>query len=213
MWSARKEPRQHGVTMIELLVVMAIMSVVTTMTIVIWVSLRDSYAYTTTSSKGREYARDTVTRMAREIRDAVDGPNGADAFVLSGCGPNTITFYTTFNKPGASVIGTAPRKVQFWLSDSKLYRTVDSDGDGTLDRTLDRTNVLCTDVVNKPGQDDVFSYTVIEPNGAQTPLPTPDDPTAIVSIGISLRIDLNPGKAPVLMDLTTSVQPRNLRQM
>jgi prepilin-type N-terminal cleavage/methylation domain len=209
MWSARKEPRQHGVTMIELLVVMAIMSVVTTMTIVIWVSLRDSYAYTTTSSKGREYARDTVTRMAREIRDAVDGPNGADAFVLSGCGPNTITFYTTFNKPGASVIGTAPRKVQFLLSDSKLYRKVDSDGDGT----LDRTNVLCTDVVNKPGQDDVFSYTVIEPNGAQTPLPTPDDPTAIVSIGISLMIDLNPGKAPVLMDLTTSVQPRNLRQM
>lgn len=205
MWSARKEPRQHGVTMIELLVVMAIMSVVTTMTIVIWVSLRDSYAYTTTSSKGREYARDTVTRMAREIRDAVDGPNGADAFVLDGCGPNTITFYTTFNKPGASVIGTAPRKVQFWLYDSKLYRKVDSDGNGT----LDRTNVLCTDVVNQ----DVFSYTVIEPNGAQTSLSTPDDPTAIVSIGISLMIDLNPGKAPVLMDLTTSVQPRNLRQM
>jgi prepilin-type N-terminal cleavage/methylation domain-containing protein len=204
---------QRGVTLVELLVVMAIMSIVSMMVIVVWASLRDSYAYTTTSSQARDYTRGSMSRMAREIRDAVAGPNGADAFVTAddGCGPYRITFYTLFNEPGATAVDATPRLVQFYLEDSTLYRRIDSDNDGTLDGS-EGVSVLCTNVVNQPGQD-LFAYTVTGWDGGQTRVQAPDDPTAIVNVDIALLVDLNLGKAPVLMDLATSVQPRNLRQL
>ena len=62
----------------------------------------------------------------------------------------------------------------------------------------------------------VFSYTVVKPGPdgvpARIPEPTPTDTSTIVSIDIKLLVDLNPGNSPVFMDLTTSVQPRNLRE-
>ena len=38
------------------------------------------------------------------------------------------------------------------------------------------------------------------------------DPSRIVEVGITLLVDLNPGKAPNYMDISTTVQPRNVRE-
>jgi len=208
---------ERGVTLIELLIAMGIMSLVSAMVIGVWFSLGDSYSYTTTSSKAREYTRDAVSRMAREIRDAGDGPNGAGAFQVAeaGCSARQITFYSFFNEPGADDLDATARRVQFSLADDgKLYRRVDADNDGS----WERQDVLCTDVVNYTegaslSDHDLFTYMVVESDGSRVPVTQPSDPTAIVSVRIRLLVDLNPDKSPVLMDLTTSVQPRNLRQL
>ena len=205
--------RQRGVTLIGLLIVMIIMGIVTTMILATWFSLGRAYSYTSKSSHAREYARDSISRMTREIRDATTGPGGVAMFRQGLCDSDTITFYSLFNKPGASVLGAAPRLVSFYLSGGKMYRKVDSNGNGSLDGG-DRVDVLTTDVVNRipPNAQDVFSYMVVLPDGSRVAVPTPSNTSAIVSIDIKLLVDLNPGKSPVFMDLTTSVQPRNLRQ-
>lgn len=208
---------QRGVTLVELLVVMIIMGIVTTMILTTWFSLGRAYSYTSKSSKAREYARDSMARMTREIRDASLGPNGAAMFVQGAdyCGPDKITLYSFFNAPGAETIGATPRLVQFYLDNGTMYRWADTDSAIGLDNN-DRLDVLTTNVVNEGNTTDVFSYTVVKPgpNGvpSRLPEPTPSDTSTIVSIDIKLLVDLNPGKSPVFMDLTTSVQPRNLRE-
>lgn len=210
---------QRGVTLVELLVVMLIMGIVTTMILTTWFSLGRAYSYTSKSSKAREYARDSVARMTREIRDASQGPDGAAMFVQGECGPNKITLYSFFNAPGAETIGATPRLVQFYLDNDldngTMYRWADTHSPIGLDPS-DRLDVLTTNVVNKRNTTAVFSYTVVKPGPggvpSRLPDPAPSDTSTIVSIDIKLLVDLNPGKSPVFMDLTTSVQPRNLRE-
>ena len=203
---------QRGVTLVELLIVMIIMGIVSTMILTTWFSMGRAYSYTSKSSKAREYARDSVARMTREIRDASQGPGGAAMFVQGDCGPDKITLYSFFNDPGADTIGATPRLVQFYLDNGTVYRLADTQPPfGTLNDS-DRLNVLTTNVVNEGNSADVFSYTVVLADATRMPVDTPADTQAIVSIDIKLLVDLNPGRSPVFMDLTTSVQPRNLRE-
>ena len=67
--------RQAGLTLIELLIVIIIGSVISGALLMTWFSLNDSYSFTTRSSEAQDFARDTVARMGREIRDA-EGEGG-----------------------------------------------------------------------------------------------------------------------------------------
>jgi prepilin-type N-terminal cleavage/methylation domain-containing protein len=206
---------QRGLTLVELLVVIAIMSIVSALVLVVWFGLGSSYSDTTQSSKAREYARDAVSRMAREIRDASQGPTGQVAFRNGGCTGVSITFYTTFNTENAADPASKPRLVRFYLSDSTLYREHDSDGDNV----LDSKRVLATNVVNEQETGlGLFRYTYIQTDGTRTVTDgtttaagTLGDTTKLVSVEIRLLVDLNPGRSPQYIDLSTVVQPRNVR--
>jgi len=66
--------RESGITLVELVVVMSIMTVLSAMVIASWASLQKSYSFTTRSDRQREIARDATSRLTREIRDTgVDG--------------------------------------------------------------------------------------------------------------------------------------------
>ena len=151
MASMTRGRSQRGVTLVELLIVMVIMGIVSTMILTTWFGLGRAYSYTSKSSKAREYARDSVARMTREIRDASLGPNGAAMFVQGACGPDKITLYSFFNAPDAHKIGATPRLVQFYLDKGTgtMYRWADTSPPiGSLDNN-DRLNVLTTNLVNE----------------------------------------------------------------
>ena len=214
--------RQKGITLVELLVVMSILLVVTTMIIGTWVALTNAYSFTSRSDKQRDLARQAIDRMAREIRDAQE-PLGTSSPAINLAYPNEIRFYSTFNTAGASSPTTEPRLTRF------IYRVTNAtDGigavyrefpgpDGDFDTANDNVSqLLVSDVSNGDAGKDVFTYRSYDP--ATSDLVDSDgmtklaDPSRVVEVGICLLVDLNPGKAPNYMDVTTTVQPRNVRE-
>lgn len=124
--------RQRGITLIELLIAMTIMTVVTTMVLMGWFALQQSYSYSASSNVQRDNARQALSRMQREIRDAQTPTAGSAASAaISYAGPFSIVFYTTFNIAGNTSASLAPRMVMYRLySDGTVWRFSDVNGGG-----------------------------------------------------------------------------------
>jgi type II secretory pathway pseudopilin PulG len=205
---------QQGVTLVELLVVMVIMFIVTTMIIITWIALQNSYAFTVDSTSQRVAARDTMARMVRELRDAQGSVT--DPAVIS-ASANRVDFMTTFNDPGANNTGVNRLTRYEYDSSAETITRIRDTGNSSIGPE-DRTTVLVRNVVNSSasgyGNPPVFSYDYYDANGNLVlSSSAPPDPSAIVSIHIRLLVDLQPGHAPRLMDLTSTAQLRNMREM
>jgi len=165
MKSARAEvgkPRlvtgQRGISLVELLVAMSIMSVITAMLLMGWFSLSRSWGFTTHSADARDSGRQAMQRMQREIRDAqkpaqwyITGTSAAapDAIIYR-ARPYWIAFSTTFNEldngtihsvgttPTATPSPTRPHLVVYRLyRNGELWRYEDNNKpwNGKIDRS------------------------------------------------------------------------------
>ena len=209
----RSTKHQTGLTLIELLVAMTIMAVVSAMIILTWFSLQKSYSFTANSNEQREHARDAVARMAREIRD-LQAPTGLAPVIAAE--PNEFSFYTAFNLPD-QLPSSQPQAARFTYDPDAdtIYRQRDgSDTDSSPDN--EPLIAVMRNVVNgqipEGSSTPVFSY-VIYKDGEQQTVPRVEGPDmqSIISVGIHVTSDLNPGKAPNYFELRTSAQLRNLR--
>lgn len=207
---------------------MSIMVVVTVMIVGVWVALQRSYQSTSSSSEVRERARDAMSRMVREIRDSSNRVGSSAGSAITHADSTSITFRTAFNESAADEIRAdaagdmqdyVPPAGGFYYEDGVLYRWRDTDGTPG-SSPGDRRDALATDLVNGTAVP-VFTYTCIntgnDPSagvelGAPYQTATPVDLSAIVSVQITLRLDLNPGRAPEYIDLISTAQPRNQRQ-
>ncbi len=229
--------RQRGLTLIELLVTIVIMSVVTTMLVMVFIDLQGAYSFTSNSDHAREDARQAMALMVTEIRDAqipTTGPYAGQPPLIY-ASSNDIRFYTSYGTPGGT--GT-PILTHFrYRLDSStglwtLFEQRDTNGNDTIDNGDERLSIA-TDIVNhdptgdgnQDDRKDVFTYSYYDANdfmttGATysstgtvltgtTSVPAADS-INIISVGIRIIADLNPGRAPVYFDLQTEVQPRNL---
>ena len=61
---------QDGLTLIEILISMIILSIITTMLVMGWVNLQRGYAFTVSSNNSRATARDAISRVSSELRAA-----------------------------------------------------------------------------------------------------------------------------------------------
>ena len=145
---------QRGITLVELLVAMTIMSVITAMLLMGWFALQRSYGFTTHSADARDSGRQAIQRMQREIRDAQKPPQGYLGTSSSGA-PDAIVFRaraywiafsSTFNDaatPRPTWIGatptpspSAPLLVVYRLyKNGQLWRFEDVNRNGKIDRT------------------------------------------------------------------------------
>ena len=212
---------EGGVTLIELLIVLIIMSIVSTMLIATWVTLSNSYAFTTRSSHARDFARQAASHIERELRDAE--AQVAVGLHYQGLPPvlwasaNKIEFVTTFNNAGNDNPSAKPLAVQYYLQGGALYMRRDANDDGLWD--AQPRNVV-PNVVNSSVGTPIFSYTYIDVDGNfVTAHPVSDaaglslaDRARIISISFTLLVDINPGHAPTYINLTTTAQLRNQRR-
>lgn len=218
--------RQEGMTLVEVLVAMVIMTVITTMIIATWISLSRAYAFTSRSDRQRDVANQAIARMAREIRDAqAPAGNTSGAFVVAQ--PTEVDFYSTFNDAGNWNPTSTPRLTRFVLRETDpvnhigaIYRERAGSQGSFIDSDAVST-VLVKDVVNlRQSHDaDLFTYSAINTSTAVMYQsrgwpPTVDVlPARIQTVTIFLQVDLNPGKSPNYMDINTTVQPRNARHL
>ena len=208
----------------ELLIVCVIGSIITGGLITLWFNISRSSAMTVSHAEARDFARDGIARLSREIRD-VEALPGEQAVLEAE--PNSIAFSTTFNREGNEADATKPRLVRYWYDENarRLYRDVYADGvtdlGGTPAPTPERRDVVIPHMLNKDASP-LFSYTYIDSDGIRQPVAEDDsvnqvsddaDRARILLVRVHALVDLDPGKAPNAMDVTTQVQLRNQRSL
>lgn len=206
---------QQGLTLIELLIAMSIATVISGMVIMGWIGLQNSYSYSSSSNKAREYARDGMARMIREIRD---GKGRSATTPIAYATANELRFYSVFNVAAAAsdkasdvqgLLSYAAPLVtyRYDAASQTLYRRVESGAE----------RALITHVVNNvvaegaSSSTPVFTYTYLNDNGV--PVEATDVSSTylgqIRSVRVHLLVDLNPKHSPVYMDLVSAAQMRN----
>jgi type II secretory pathway pseudopilin PulG len=209
---------EAGITLIELLIGMTIATLLSGMVLMGWFTLQDSYSTSVTSNKAREYARDGMSRMVREIRDARAG--SSVMYAVSYATPTVIRLTTSFNDADAAsdtaskMLDYTPRQVTFMYdpATTTVYRTI---GTGSPQALV--TNVVNAQIPSGASPSTpLFTYTYID-GATGMPVTTtsvPSDKLAgIQSVRIHLLVDLNPGHSPVHMDLVSTAQLRNMRKL
>jgi Tfp pilus assembly protein PilW len=215
----RDQRRQTGITLIELLVGMTIATLLSGMVLMGWFALQDSYSSSVSSDKAREYARDGMSRMVRELRDARAASNVL--YSVQTATSTTVAFTSSFNDAKAAT-DIANQMLDYGNPRLVTYR-YDATA-GTLYRSLGSgtPQALVTNVVNaqipSPSSPStpVFTYTYLNASTGQLVVSTsvPDQYRAsILSVRVHLLVDLNPGRSPVHMDLVSTAQLRNMRNL
>jgi prepilin-type N-terminal cleavage/methylation domain-containing protein len=225
--------RQAGITLVELLVSMVILAIVTSMLIVVWIALQSSYTQSANANDTRSTARDALSRIASEIRDAqpqtITTPAQAP-FTMAG--PTEVDFYSSYDQPGTAANGSGVgtlrlTRVYLDTSGTSPYKTLywqrDTNNNGTWD-SGDRLIVLATNVVNNSipntavtpntSYTAIFTYGYRDSNGNFTSADTISTTklTTIISVNIRLILDANLNHTPARTDLQMTVRPRNAPQ-
>ncbi len=202
-------------TLMELLMAMSIAAVVSGMIIMGWISLQNSYSYSVSSNKAREYARDGMSRMVREIRDA---KGRSTTYPVSSTAPDQMSFYSVFNDVAAasdkatdvqSLVSYAAPLVtyRYDAASETLYRKVGTGAERPLVQHVVNAKIAEGSDPTTP----VFTYTYVNSSG--TVVQATAVPTSylgqIRSVRVHLLVDLNPEHSPVYMDLVSTAELRN----
>jgi type II secretory pathway pseudopilin PulG len=128
---------EAGVSLVELLVAMSIMTIISTMLLLGWFALSDSYSFSINSADARDSGRQALSRLQREIRDAqmpTIGTGTASDAILFRARPYTIALFTSFNEAGNSTmtwssghaVASTPHLVVYRLyTDREIWRFED----------------------------------------------------------------------------------------
>ncbi len=215
----KRRGAQAGITLVELLVAMSIMTILSTMLVGGWISLQDSFAFTQRANTARATVRDALSRMSSELRDCQPPTTSPTARPIQTASPYECVFYSSYNQAGARADGSgmsssALRLTRLYLTGSGDQKTLnwqrDTDGDLAF-TSADRTMVLAKDVVNGASTVNipyVFTYGYKE-SGNYVTATSLADPSKIVSVQIRLAVDSNVGHSPNFIDMSTTVRPRN----
>lgn len=140
--------QQRGMTLVELLVSMVIAGIISSMMLISWFALNNSFSFSVSSSKARDMGREAMSRMEREVRDAQWGAVNTGippyTFILTSepmvvyARPYTLVFSTTFNEANAANPTTKPHLVAYRLyyvaadDRAELWRFEDTNYDGKI---------------------------------------------------------------------------------
>lgn len=236
MWRPLPADRgERGLTMVELLVGMAITTVVSAMLLLAYFALSGSFSYSAKSSRAREQARQAVARMTREIRDAEAEPSLTEAAIVR-ARERWILLYTTFNEAANDDPSLAPHLVMFRLyDDGEIWRFEDADYSGSIAGVTvnpptetgfsdaekaggEAASLVVDDVVNYEEHTSphppLFTYSFVDSAGeieTSSYVYYTENRVRILNVQIHVLADLNPGHSPVYADLLTSAQLRNQR--
>jgi prepilin-type N-terminal cleavage/methylation domain-containing protein len=216
----QKRGPQAGITLIELLVGMVIVSVLSTMLVSGWISLQRSNAYTVSSTTAQASARDALDRVASELRDCQSLTTSGTPFVSTSA--TECDYYSAYNQPGVDTsggstatgalrltriyIGNDPYAVGDARHDASvrwLWWQRDTDNSGTF-TSADRQIALAQNVVNTRVSPTIDLFTYYDKNVAATTVPA-----NVAMVTVKLAIDSNLNHPPKYVEIDTTVRPRN----
>jgi prepilin-type N-terminal cleavage/methylation domain-containing protein len=189
----------RGFTLIETIVVIAIVGLVGGA-----VSYMIQYFYRTNDYVLQEETavssgRQGLTIAMQNLREASYGDDGS--YPVAAAGTSTLIFYADVNNGGDV------EEVSYYLSKGTLYRgvTVATGTPPSYVGQAQATSTIATYIVNSTSTP-IFQY--YDNNG--NVLSTPINVSLISSIGTTLKIDVDPSRAPTTYTLIGSATLRNL---
>jgi prepilin-type N-terminal cleavage/methylation domain-containing protein len=189
--------RARGFTLIEMLVIIAITSVVMLALTFLIQYFYKTNAYTLEQTQAVNSARLSVETAVHDLREASYGADGS--YPIANAGTSTVTFY-------GSIKGTtAVEKVRYYLSGSTLYRGT-TEPSGASYAGQPETTTLVIDNIRNDAATALFSY--YDADGNQ--LSAPVNVAQISSVRIYVLTDVNPNRAPDVYTLVGSATLRNL---
>ncbi len=141
-----------------------------------------------------------VQTLVRDLREATYGDNGA--YPLGEIGTNSITFYSDVDR-------TSPvERIRYNLIDKQLYRTITSSA-GTPPQYTGTTATSSVSDFVRNNEDGIPLFRYYDSAGIE--VTDPADIADVVSVSISLVVDITPIHAPGEFTLRSSASLRNLR--
>lgn len=207
----RPSPRftgEAGFSLVELLVVVLVMVVVLGAVYAVWLGLQRTYAFTYEDLGAQAEARAALAEMVELIRTARQPkdpaiPESLDMVIVSAQG-NMLECWTDVDRDAAHDLELVRFRVD------TATRTLWRDDSETPDRNYESVRLVGNWVSND--NTDPTKHLFAYRDYAGAPLPPPvEDPTSIRQVEIHLLVDIELGKSPVVHELTSVVQPRNLR--
>lgn len=190
----------RGFTLIEMLVVVALVAMVSVALSVVIVQSYRGNAYVFEAATSVDNARRGLTTSLQNLREATYGEDGA--YPMAVAATSTMTFY-------ADVDGDGPvEKVRVYLSNGTLYRGV-TNAAGNPPSYSGQSEGVQTVVAYVRNATSSPLFTYYDSDGNQ--LATPADVAQVAFVRMSILVDLNPTRAPNVYNLQGSATLRNLR--
>lgn len=186
-------------TLIETLVVV---SIVTLVGFALQYSIQYFYranAYVLQGTAAINSARNGVTTIASNLREATYGDDGS--YAIASAATSSVTFYADIDKDGGV------ERVKAYLLGTNFYKVVTNAGGNppTYVGQALATSTLATYIKNGTSTP-VFRYY----NDSGTELTGAIPLADIASVSITLKADVNPNRAPEIYTLTQTASLRNL---
>jgi prepilin-type N-terminal cleavage/methylation domain-containing protein len=181
MINLKKLQNQRGFTLIEMLVVIAIVSLLIFNISALTSSVLINSEQQLSSSANVDYAMNLSSAFTNEIRNASTGNNGS--FSLNKAGDSEIIFYSTVGASGLNV-----NRIRYWLSETTLYKGVVAPTGSPLNYDLnsEKVTTVQTDLVN--GATPVFYYYDGNYNGSTNQLAQPINVNQVKFVRINLIV-------------------------
>lgn len=194
---------KKGFSLIEILVVVAIFGL-----IMISVSKFSADVFSLggtvrDSLSSAQDARALLKTIAREIRMASSANNGS--FTIDSASTSTFSFYSDIDDDGNK------EKVRYFLSGNILKKGVikPSGNPVVYNSSGESVSILVNNIKNATSS--IFEYFDSNYDGISSPLSIPVNLSTIRLVKITLKIDADPNRAPLIRTYTTQVSFRNLK--
>jgi prepilin-type N-terminal cleavage/methylation domain-containing protein len=194
--------RRRGMTLIELLVTLAILSVVNIAIMTLIQSFYKNNNYLIEETSALASARKGVNDAITALRETTYGDDGS--YPIAAAATSTVTLYANINS------SSSVERIKYVLLDGTLYKTVtaSSGNPPVYPSNAQSTSTIATNVRNTNATP-MFTY--YDNNGTQ--LSTTSTNVALISsVRVQVLVDLNPNRAPNVFTLSQSATLRNVNK-
>lgn len=149
-------------------------------------------------------AQSLLKVMSRELRSMEPSSNGS--YPIAAAATNTVTFFTDLDADGTK------EQIRYYIATTSLYRGIIKPTGSPLTYVAgnETRKILATGIRNSSATP-MFEYFNSSYAGTTTPLTYPLNIPVIRLVRVSLTIDSDPNKSPVVRTFTTQSALRNLK--
>lgn len=194
----------RGFTLIEVITTIAIFVVIMIAVSAFQYNVLNYNRIGTVALTNAQEVESLLKTMAKEIRSMESGSDGS--YAISAAATTSLTFFADVDSDGNK------EKVRYYIATTTIYRGIikPTGSPASYIQGNETTKTLVTGIRNSPSTP-IFDYFDSMYAGTSTPMTYPLNLTSIRLVKVTLTIDTDPNKAPVLRTYTTQVGLRNLK--
>jgi len=201
--------KQKGLTLIETIVFLAIFVFALTALSGFLIYTYRAQEFSLAQASAISSARQGVSQITKELREAIQSDSGT--YLLESCQDFEIVFYSDIDQDDQV------EKIRYFLEDEQLKKGIVKPAGQPVDYSGPEEIRIVSRYVKNATSSPLFVYYDQTYAGQETGLPL-DTPVAgdlldeVTLIGVKMEVDVNPERAPMILDIRAKSQLRNTKQ-